>query len=72
MESKGRGPPSLESKGSSRSGAKAEGKPTQADSDEEEAAVEREFKQLITKPNEGTIAVSQDPRGKLIAEGFKM
>lgn len=71
MESKGRGPSSSESKSSSSRGAKAEGKSSH-DSDEEEAAVEREFKQLLTQSNEGTIAVAQDPRGKLIAEGFKM
>ena len=42
------------------------------DSDEEAAEVEREFKALMNTSQEGQIALSQDPKGQKIAEGFTM
>ena len=41
------------------------------DSEEEEAAVEREFKQLMSAPLQGEIAVSENPQAKKIAEGYE-
>ncbi len=67
MESK-----SVGSRSSSSSYKSSKGSSDDADSDEDDAAVELEFKRLMAASNEGVIAVSQDPRGRKIAEGFKI
>ncbi len=51
----------------SKEESKAEAK---YDSEEEEREVEREFKALMNRPQEGEIAVSDDPRARRMAEGF--
>ncbi|GMI50415.1 hypothetical protein ScalyP_jg3226 [Parmales sp. scaly parma] len=43
-----------------------------ADSEEEELAVEREFKALMNDNQEGEICVANDPRAKAVVDGFKI
>ncbi|GMH81918.1 hypothetical protein TrST_g5836 [Triparma strigata] len=53
-----------------KSGDYGDSKGGDEDSEDEEAAVEREFKALLNTPLKGELAVSKDPMAQRIAEGF--